>query len=478
MAWLCTGRTLCLAFFLGLLHEVYSLTLPATTLSPSSLRARKPAFDAAHAPVATVYGYFDSYGDQQEDDGTRSAHVGDVFQALAQHSLSEAHMSASSMDPPGPSDTSTASFTVASPPLHGPGLVILTSPVYSALVSPTAMLTDAAPAPSMVETAEHTGLAKNTSIVLGSVVGGIVLFSLCLFFLLSPSIFRQVFCCASCRSRKKTVGIMNTVGDKEKGSNDRLALPSPTPPNGPTISDSLHPDPEKKMHRGEDLEEYDGRPTTSKFSISSSDYVASSRDSDISLVSSPYAVKPTVTFAPGSTPNRPPRPPTADSPTLTESVHLACADKNYMIVTPEPLEEGADTEPRKRHLTPSEFFALHVPGILAGFSLSSAAANAKRTSNSSKKCDRASSIETSRNSQRSSKRDSRHSRTKSAPLLYNASVKKRDTNNTAGDEAEAVLLPGQGSISASLTKHRRSRSTSGWAYPDRPRVKKNAQVNS
>jgi hypothetical protein len=38
-------------------------------------------------------------------------------------------------------------------------------------------------------------------------------------------------------------------------------------------------------------------------------------------------------------PVRPPRPPTADSPTLSESVYLACADQPYIVVAPQPFTD-------------------------------------------------------------------------------------------------------------------------------------------
>jgi len=478
MARISEGRRFPFWILLGHLPVGLSLTLPTAT-SSSHHTLRSPAFDSREEPVTTMYGFSDPYS-ESEDSDTPLPHVKDVFQALAQHSLSATHTTASLelLESDNASATMTASFTVTTPPMHGPGLVLLTSPIFPDVGSPTTMPMDPTPTLLTNELPEHAGLAKHTAVVLGSVVGGIVLFILCLFFLIAPSITRKIFCC-SWRSRKPPSGIMNTPEDQEKGSNSQISLDAKSVPGTPnpadrTLVNSPNTTQDAKLEKVKDLDELTSQLPASKFSICSSDYVTSSRNSEVSLVSSPYAIMPSVTFAPS--PTRPPRPPTADSPALSESVYLACADKNYMIVTPEPLSGEDNSIPRKRHLTPSEFLALHVPGILAGFSLSSSTTDVDKPANSSKKQDRASAIVELTSSRRSSSRSSRHSRTKSAPMLSPTSRKRNVNHPTAGDDEETKPLNVPGTIGQSLAKHRRSRSASGWAYPDRPRTRRT--VNS
>jgi hypothetical protein len=190
----------------------------------------------------------------------------------------------------------------------------------------------------------------------------------------------------------------------------------------------------------------------SKFSVYSSE------NRRASILAAQGTTKPTgaVTFAsPPKSPSRPPRPPTADSPTLSDSVYLALSKQPYVMVAPQPPTEAGmnnGTE-RKRMLTPSEFFALHVPGALANLHIS--------------KSDRTSKASDTRSSATAT-RESQHARTKSTPLMNGSRTAIGSRADEDSDEDNEALA---GPIAHKVTKHRRSRSASGWAYPDRPKPK-------
>ena len=78
----------------------------------------------------------------------------------------------------------------------------------------------------------------------------------------------------------------------------------------------------------------------SKFSICSSVYPSSESTPESELDSD--------TPKSQTSPVRPPRPPTADSPALSVSVYLACADQPYIIVAPQPftgIDRSLDDSP-------------------------------------------------------------------------------------------------------------------------------------
>ena len=159
--------------------------------------------------------------------------------------------------------------------------------------------------------------------------------------------------------------------------------------------------------------------------------------------------RPKPTFERGSdtpetktSPVRPPRPPTADSPALSESVYLACADQPYVIVAPQPfidIDRSLDNQPTiptgPKILSPHDFlnmYAAHPNGSDMNTTLPRARPNPNST------------LELY---------DTRHSRTYSAPSLVGSM-------NEHVNRSEPTVLQ--------RMKHRRSRSASGWAYPNRP----------
>ena len=100
---------------------------------------------------------------------------------------------------------------------------------------------------------------------------------------------------------------------------------------------------------------------------------------------------------------------------------------------------------RKRMLTPSQFFALYIPGVLANLYNSKSSA-----------------------SDAAGKEESQHSRTKSMPLSGSRAAKAAPAAEDSSKNDEALTDP----VAHKAIKHRRDRSASGWAYPARPESKK------
>jgi hypothetical protein len=144
-----------------------------------------------------------------------------------------------------------------------------------------------------------------------------------------------------------------------------------------------------------------------------------------------------------TSPVRPPRPPTADSPALSESVYLACADQPYVIVAPQPfvdIDRSLDNQPTMptgpKILSPHDFlnmYAAHSNGSNMNTTLPRARPNPNPTPEFY---------------------DTRHSRTYSAPSFVGS------MNEHVNNRSEPTVLQ-------RMLKHRRSRSASGWAYPNR-----------
>ncbi|KAF8962620.1 hypothetical protein BDZ97DRAFT_1824682 [Flammula alnicola] len=414
-------------------------------LRPGPVNAR------AESDFVTMYGLYDTSPPLEDsaDGGPRLAPIPEVFVAMTQ-----AATSTGTSEPTMATPTATAIYPLGSPPMQGPGLVVLSSTMLPGFTAPT-------PGPSATSISDAAEGASNRAvtpsgrvIILGSVIGGILFIALCVFLVLDPAITRKL-CCCFCRLRKRS-----KEGKEDKGISHTSSWVNVELPKHSSIATEKDGSPSPK--KGEDtLVDIPASPApASKFSICSSEYLgASSRDSGVTSDSaSSRTVKASVTFADGSAPVRPPRPPTADSPALSDSVYLACSDQPYVIIAPQPLTEadmrcGASTEPLKKLLTPSEFFALHVPGVLAGFS--------------TKTDTRASSAVPERRVSYSRKRESQHSRAKSTPLLLGMASSRMSSRSSIVD-----FETDSGSIVSRVTKHRRSRSASGWAYPDRPKSKK------
>ncbi|PPQ87643.1 hypothetical protein CVT25_011482 [Psilocybe cyanescens] len=457
-----------------------SLALPAITPSPTHLSVVK----RVDTDVATRYGIpglFESFGADESVGDSDGSRLSEVFMAIAQlpdGSLVSADLAVPSPTPSDPLASSTVSIDSAnpsmqstaiypvSPPLRGPGLVVLSQP-FPAIGSATPVPTGATNATSSPASNRTVGPTKRV-LILGSVIGSILLFTLCLFFVLDPAVTGRVF--KPCRSRKRPVEMVKE--NKEAISlEDKWVTVAPLKnPGDETFVEGDRTISQCYRKEEDSLMEIPAPSPPSKFSICSSEYSESHRVSALSS-NSAYAsnpARPTVSFLPGPTPIRPPRPPTADSPALSDSVYLACSDQPYVIVAPQAITEAdlnssAPSKPPRRMLTPSEFFALHVPGILSGFGPSTS---------SSKKQER---ISTSNNlSSVATKRDSFHSRTKSAPSLGSGKISRRGSASVAELQVSIGGACQEGIIQR-ITKHRRSRSASGWAYPDRPSPRKHSK---
>ena len=440
----------------------------------------------ADTDVFTMFGSFDNSNvDKGVSDGESNlAPIEDVLQMMLTQAPpsptvftpSSPVESSSPSNPPASlsgnsafSVTATAVSPLATPPRQGPGIVFLSTTAH-----PAATATNASPEPARTSGSDNAVNgdmpSSNRMLIVGCIIGGIVFVAVLLFIMLDPSISERL--CGIRRMRpfkraKPDRGISNIADPSFSkrsldlpGSPDRTivgildarkASPSPEKGGDDTLVDV-------------DLNSHD--PPASKFSICSSDYLsASTRDSGAttsSIGASTRAARPSVvTFA---SPTRPPRPPTADSPALSDSVYFACERQPY-VVSPQPPAHlrGGTADSRgmpKKILTPSEFFALHVPGII-----SSLMGSAKGESGAK---DRIVSAVSTASAKRTSATGSQHSRTKSAPLLglYGPRVYKSPSANLESDEE--VLKSSE--IAEKVTKHRRSRSASGWAYPDRPRI--------
>lgn len=152
-----------------------------------------------------------------------------------------------------------------------------------------------------------------------------------------------------------------------------------------------------------------------------------------------------------ASPVRPPRPPTADSPALSDSVYLACADQPYIIVAPQPFTEvdrslhnspALPTGPKifSYDLLKKNMYATHPNGLNLNSTLPRTHSNPIPEFY-----------------------DYRHSRTYSAPSFVGS------TNNKVYNRSEPTVFQ-------RTLKHRRSRSASGWAYLDRPPSKKGLRI--
>ncbi|KDR80144.1 hypothetical protein GALMADRAFT_277410 [Galerina marginata CBS 339.88] len=468
------GLSLLMLLFCGT-HTGVSVALPqpAITAPPTVL----PVRPRADAEFLTTYGFFDSPTSSKASlaaGGSALAPIPEVFLAMAQETgrstSSPVKLAQTAPLTVPASVTSSAVFPTESPPMRGPGLVVLTNPL------PT--MTQSIPGPTVSGNSESSSSISNRTassrrmVVLGSVIGSILLFTVFLFFLLDPSISRKAFrfFCKSRKSRAKKIQREKATPAVHESWVSVVYLPN--------TNDQTFTEEEKHDVRARDKETSDPYiqnhiAPSSKFSVCSSLYVDSPGDSEvysgISAEMERSAVNPRVSFAPGQKPVRPPRPPTADSPALSDSVYLACSDKPYVIVAPGTfsqinMDSMTTVEAPKRNLTPSEFFALHVPGLLASLSTSSSWR---------KKADRISAISEKRGSH-VTKRETNHSRTRSEPMLHFPKAQRKSNVDSEYDYVNDSDV--QDSMVQRLMKHRRSRSASGWAYPDRPKSRR--QYNS
>ena len=182
----------------------------------------------------------------------------------------------------------------------------------------------------------------------------------------------------------------------------------------------------------------------SKFSVCSSVYPSSSESTSESEHCSDTPISQT-------SPVRPPRPPTADSPALSDSVYLACADQPYIIVAPQPFTEidrslnnspALPTGPKIFSHDLLNNYAAHPNGL----DLNSTFPITQPSPNPTPEF-----------------YDNRHSRTYCAPSFVGS------MNDQIYNRTDATVV-------RRMLKYRRCRSTSGWAYPDRPPSKNGLRI--
>lgn len=450
-----------------------------------------------HSPsgptFVTRYDLFDQSGPRKDSQNTisdGSPHlrpIADVF--VAMNSASPTLGRAVAQMVPTASPLLEVMSTPVSPTPHfgGPGPVKVPSPALNSLLSPTSGVNDL----GVGDNANANVTSSKHFVVLGTIAGGILFFTFCIFLIMSPSC-NGSFCGWG--------NLKNTLRSKATEENIDQEKPPPdtaswviihSPPSLPKRS-SLETVKDFRMSgtlaTGDTVldvvsalaspDEDERNPATSKFSMCSSEYPSSFCSSTTDLASNSSTVK-AFPFSshPSNIPVRPPRPPTADSPALSDSVYLAFShsDQPYVIVQPQPLTEGdlqvgSGPESPRRLLTPNEFAALHTSDHLSQ--------NEKRITP-----------------------DSRHSRAKSAPSLgrlnrysvvgsrfvpsklFDGARKSRVTASRKSiykslkivDEGGNLLediendSDVQETMVRKVMKHRRSRSASGWAYPPKGR---------
>ncbi|KAF8155657.1 hypothetical protein B0H34DRAFT_675810 [Crassisporium funariophilum] len=339
--------------------------------------------------------------------------------------------------------SSTKSINYATmPPMHGPGLVIPSTPVQDAATSTSAASSKTSDSASVAATRAQVHSRK--ILVLGAVIGTVAFVTLVFFFLLDPRIVRRVCGKRVDKNNRKRAPINAKATWKNSVAFIHDGVFSVKSEKGYVSS----------TRSGDAIIDVAPDTILSKFSVCSSSQYPSSRDSSATGSSSclsATACAPSPT-AP-TTPVRPPRPPTADSPALSDSVYLACADQPYIVVSPLSIVKTdlENSEMHPRPITPSgkvrEFLVNHVhtpsePMMITHENL----LDAKSISPAPKE-------------------DSRHSRAHSAPMPMFVGSKKfrQQTEDEEGDSDVPDMVLHR------MLKHRRSRSASGWAYPDRPR---------
>ena len=478
------SRKLCLLFLCsGWIFEAIGRAIPNTdAVSGSALGDISRRVGTSE--FATMYDLYD-----QSNPSSKALHVhdGDPHRLRPIGVVLKTMQATSQVtSPPLPLDqptavaqpSPTAAYAVVPSPFHfGPG-PLLTSSAYNSAVSANPALNNFA----LGHNSNATVPVSKHLTVLGIIIGGILFFTVCVFILMSPSdLLSGWFKRAGGKDDK-------IVRETEKPLHSRtswVTIPSPS-----SIAEQSSLEGAKEADRrvrdtvievvaalsASESKDY----PTSKFSVCSSEYAPSSTyTSDLASNTSTVKALPMISkhfsdLGKVAKPNRPPRPPTTDSPRLSDSVYLACSDSDqpYVIVAPQPLTNDDFSpgifapKPSRKFLTSTEFVALHLR-ITGGHM----PPGTKRSS-----------------------LDSRHYRTKSAPALGQrkrtsclktnippskslvsekpdaTSIRKLDrssvVNNVWMDDTDGNV---QESIVRRITKHRRSRSASGWAYPSKGR---------
>lgn len=419
-----------------LLHVCYSATVNAFPASPP-LRTlaltpfQLPHFDPnlrdrADTKFVTIYGLFDNSLHTPPSDTSKPqlAPITQAFMAMTRD-LATATVTGSGSGSVKPTATPTPLHKMT-PPSLGPGLVVRPTPVQTSIASTSSDT----PQDTLDDFQRGARLRTHRLIVFGSVIAGLIFLALLLFFLLDPRMMRKL-----CGKR-----VDNNL---PLPSRKIFRRPVPAWDVSPISSadfvfmdDTTEKPISSKRNSGNVITETWPKHPVSKFSICSSEYPPSFASDSEPDPDTPKNE---------TCPVRPPRPPTADSPALSESVYLACADQPYIIVAPQPftdidasLDSSSVTPTSQKILTPREFLDMYAirpeptsdsPNLNKGLPHSPPNATPEIY-------------------------DIRHSRNHSAPMFV-GSVNEEINNMPEPTVVQRIL------------KHRRSRSASGWAYPDR-----------
>ncbi|KAF8814723.1 hypothetical protein BYT27DRAFT_7219637 [Phlegmacium glaucopus] len=417
-------------FLCLLLHICYSATVKAFPASPpvrTLASAPSNLWERADTKFVTVYGFDNSLRNPALDTSKpQLAPITEAFMAMTR-ALATATVTGSGSGSVKPSAMPTPLHKVT-PPSLGKGLVVPPTPVQSSIASTS---TDT-PQDTLDDFQRGARLRTHRLVVFGSVIAGVIFLALLLFFLLDPRMIRKL--CG------KKVDNNLPVSSKKF-----MRRPVPAWNTSPISSadfvfmdDATEKAAFPKHDPGNIIPETWPKQPISKFSICSSEYPPSFASDSEPDPGTPKSE---------TRPVRPPRPPTADSPALTESVYLACADQPYIIVAPQPFTDNdvsLDRPPAiptgQEILTPREFLDMYAirpePTTTGGPNLYKPLSHLQPNTTPEIY-------------------DTRHSRNHSAPMLV----------GSMNDEISKIPEP---RVVQRMLKHRRSRSASGWAYPNGP----------
>lgn len=325
---------------------------------------------------------------------------------------------------------------------QGPGLVkinpILPSSTKNIVVSIKST-------PTMTSSQLHAGKpTQHKLFVVGGVILVLAVLTLTLYFLLDPRLWLKGGCYRKPKSKKLKL------------------CPTPAwmriPPPGERTCEKDRMIADEKIK--EKIIKITSQNTRSKFSITStdySDYSNSSRES--TTPSSSSSVK---KHADG--PIRPPRPPTADSPALSDSVYYA--KENQVYFGPSEISLTYACDPDAIHVTDMDIQTMSAPRCSLYSTITQDGLLIPEPSSPVYHSPLLSPVEFFMLPP--SLEDVGHSRTQSAPITGQSINDNEQTTKSA--EASATLRSILKQTTIAFPKpvlHRRSRSASGWAYPRR-----------
>ena len=420
---MCSKLFLCLLLYVyfSATVEAFPASPPVETLAlaPFQLPNLDPNFrERADTHFVTVYTLFENSPHTPTVDSSKPklAPITEAFMAMTR-----------ALATPTVTGLGSGSVTHSATPtlLHKSAL----SSVYA--IRPTTVQRSVAP--SSTDTSEETPetlerAAKTRAqrlIIFGSVVAGVVCLGLLLFFLLDP------------RMMRKLCGI-KVDDNMHFPTKNFYGRPKPTWDVTPISSSNyVFADVPTEKPLFANKNPVNEKQPISKFSVCSSVYPPSSQSTSESEHG-------TDTPRTQTSPVRPPRPPTADSPALSDSVYLACADQPYIIVAPQPFtdsDRSLDNSlavPTGPKIFSHDFLNMYTAPP-NGLNIYSTLPHTQPDPNPTS----------------SEFYDTRHSRTYSAPSFV-------------GSMNDQIYNGSEPTVVQRLLKHRRSHSASGWAYPDRP----------